>query len=497
MVLASDTNQVQLAIGLESTWGTQAVSGTTSEWNILRYSGSPKFGMSSRHISSKEINSNRNVTDSILVDKDVGGDVNFELSFMTLDSVIEGALFSDWTLAGRVKNAASDTPISSVADTEIITCGTHSFVVGSLVMLTGFTTSSNNTTAPTRVTAADETTITVIQAMATEAAAIPIGACIQEVGLEGVAGDITALVTDFSINSTTIDFTTFPIAAGDWILIDQFATAACNGWARVSSIAAKKIVLDRYPTGFTTDDGSGKTIRIYFGDKITNGITAKSYTIEQKFIDHTPDDFAIHTGCKINTLNFDITQADIVKGSWSVIGKSTSYSSSSASGASPVAAPTYGVYNSSSDVGSISYHTSGAETEWGTPNYILKASVALNNNLRKQTAVANIGAVGVGLGKCDVSGSIQTYFGDTTVLNLLTADTSLGLKFQFQDNANITSSGVGQHAFLIDLPKVKLSGGAPDVSGVDADVTVEMPFIACMHGTLAYTIKIQQFHYIP
>ena len=489
MALNSDTNQVQLSMGEETTWGTQ-VADTTSLWTVQRYTGSPGFGLTNRYTQSKEIVATRDIADNILVDKDVAGTVNFELSFRSLDMVLEGALFNDWTQTGLVVNTSSDSPISDVADTEIITCGSHSFVVGSLVMLSGFTTAANNTTAPTRVTAADDTTITVTQALTTEGSAIPVGATIREVGFEGASGDIAASATGPSLTSSTLDFTTFPIAVGDWIKIggsgsesvNKFATAACNGWARVSAITAHAITLDRYPTGFTTDAGSSKCIQVFFGDKITNSTTAKSYSIEQKFDDHSTDDYGVHLGCKINTLNFEINQADIVKGSWTVIGKGSTYGTIKAV-TTPTAAPTNDVLSATDDIGSIKLDN----TEVATPNYILKASISINNNLRKQTAVANLGAVGVGAGRCAISGTLQTYFGDTTILAYVTGNTDKGIAFVFEDEDN--------HAFVIDIPRINLSGGAPDVSGIDADVTVDMPFTASKHPTLGYSIKIQQFHY--
>ena len=117
-----------------------------------------------------------------------------------------------------------------------------------------------------------------------------------------------------------------------------------------------------------------------------------------------------------------------------------------------------------------------------------KASVNISNNLRKQTAVGSIGAIGIGAGRCDVTGSLNTYFGDMDLLSLSYNVTEVSFDIRFED--------ADDHVFLIDIPKIKFTGGVPDVSGTDADVVVDMPFQAMMHTTLLYTIRIQQFHYV-
>jgi hypothetical protein len=52
----------------------------------------------------------------------------------------------------------------------------------------------------------------------------------------------------------------------------------------------------------------------------------------------------------------------------------------------------------------------------------------INNNLRRQTAVGSLGAVGIGNGEFVVSGSLNSYFGDKTVLDKITNNTLTSLR---------------------------------------------------------------------
>lgn len=223
-----------------------------------------------------------------------------KMMIMSLASVLDAdgasVAYNTTVTPGLITNAILDSPISSVLDTKVITCGitgvSDDLPINGLVMLSDFTTATNNTTVPTKITNSDATSITVEMNLVTEAADIPIGATIRLVGIEGATGDITTDVTGgvYSLLSTLLDFTLFPIVAGDWIqigdteIVNQFDTATCNGWCRVASVAAHKIVFNRYPLGFVSDFGTGKKIHILFGNDIT--------TEEPAFVP-TTDDFIV------------------------------------------------------------------------------------------------------------------------------------------------------------------------------------------------------------
>ena len=46
----------------------------------------------------------------------------------------------------------------------------------------------------------------------------------------------------------------------------------------------------------------------------------------------------------------------------------------------------------------------------------MSASFNINNNLRAQKAIGALGAIGVGNGEFTVTGKLQTYFGDASII---------------------------------------------------------------------------------
>lgn len=88
----ADTSSTRLAYLAEAAENTIP---STPTWLNLRYT-SETLNYLKRTVSSEEIVSHRNVTDMIDVGYGVGGDIGFELSYGTLDSLLEGVLFSTW-----------------------------------------------------------------------------------------------------------------------------------------------------------------------------------------------------------------------------------------------------------------------------------------------------------------------------------------------------------------------------------------------------------------
>jgi hypothetical protein len=108
--------------------------------------------------------------------------------------------------------------------------------------------------------------------------------------------------------STTLDFTTIPgIAAGKWLKIDSttsgfgFATAANNTYIRCHGRGAHmRSLATTFRLAGRVDNGSGKTIRVYFGDQVKNGTTQIGQSIEKGFPrpDHTDLHPAAWHGCE-------------------------------------------------------------------------------------------------------------------------------------------------------------------------------------------------------
>lgn len=475
----TDSNLVRLTRITEVTYGTTPAG----EMTKVRVTGiTLKYDIN--NIRSEEIRSDRLTPDLIQVGARVNGGFGFELSYGAFDEEIESAMFSTWQVMPVLLNLTSDSTITAVtdsSDTFTVASGGASFKLGHMVRTSGFTNSANN--GFFRVASSTGTTVVVGGTPTlTDEAAPPAGARIKVVGFQGASGDITA--TSTGLGSTSLDFTTLGLAVGQWIKIggstsgEKFATAALNGFARITAIAATALTLDNLPTGWTTDAGSSKTITVYTSDYIRIGTTAKSFSYEEGFLGQAVPTYAVSSGMIVNSMALNIEAGAIVTGTFDFLGKVESVSTTSLD-STPTEAPTNDVMNAVNNVARIS--EGGAAIT--SPNYAKRLNFTLNNNLRERMAIGTLGLVSIGVGDADVTGSVMTYFGDSTLYSKYTAGTATSIF------TVVTNSG---KANVFSFPKVKFEQGDKPASARNQDVMVELPFRA-LRDSNGHQFQIDRF----
>lgn len=482
----SDTNRVAVGIVEETVRGTTPATPSIQSLRIT----SAGLAFNPTTVVSEEIRSDRQITDLILVGAEASGDIGTELSFGAADLLFEGAMFSDWVEKPNKVNVTADSSITdagTVADTYDVDADGATFVDGLLVKASGFTNSANNQTF--KVVSQTATTVVGSGLSLVVETAPPVGATLRVVGFEGAADDIDAVAN--GLQSTSLDFTTLGLVPGEWVLIggtaagQKFTNTALNGWARVSpsvAITATNIVFDILPDNWTTETSSGsKTLQVWVGDYLRNGTTEKFYTVERRFLDHSPVTIEYFRGMSVNTLETSLTSQAIVTQTAGFLGTASEITETRFPGAVDVAASTNDVMNTSSNVARII--EGGVEVQ--SPNFVLEAGFNINNNLRALNAIGSIGAVDVGTGEFSVTGSLNTYFGDKSVAEKVINNTESG----FVSVVNKT----GQ-AIVFDAPRIKFSTGAPEVAGKNQDVVVNLEYQAIRHATLGYTLNIGRFH---
>ncbi|MCK1322151.1 hypothetical protein IVA94_14870 [Bradyrhizobium sp. 156] len=486
------TNRVALAKVRETTFG---VTPTSPAFKAIRQTSSG-LNANPKTVITSEIRSDRQVTDLILVGEDAGGPVGGELAFSVADDDLEEALQGTWSNSPSITVAVADTEISDVTTTTItVSAGGTAFVAGMLTLTQALPTAANNKLA--RVNSSTATSIVYPAATFSADAVIPVGASVRQVGFQGASADIAAVTSGGNgLTSTVLDFTTLGMVPGEWIKVGDgdttncsFATAADNGFCRISLVAAHKITFDRVPTGWVADAGTGKTISIFTGDFLTNGSTKRSNTIERQYLDHSPVTYEYMRGMTLNTLQVEAKQQAIATYTKNYIGRDAVLPSPMVrvSGATDVAAPTYGVLNTSSNVGRIGFDGS---TITG-PNFVMSAQFTINNNIRAQQAIGSIGAVGTGNGEFTVTGQLETYFGDPTIYQKVINNTLTSFDLR------VGRSDGNRESLLVDFPSIKLSSGSPAVSGKNQDVMIQAGFQAIMDATRLYTVSVGRFWYLP
>lgn len=165
MALAS-SNRAQLRWIKESVFG---VTPTTGNPNDLRMTGeSLAFAISTD--TSKEIRSDRQVTDLVQTSASASGDINYEFSYAEYDPLIAAVMQNDWTVFGTngvgVAIPTSATFAANTLTAGAATTGTSDFTnlqPGQWVKISGSTIPGQNIWAQVSLTVAPTTTVLTFQ----------------------------------------------------------------------------------------------------------------------------------------------------------------------------------------------------------------------------------------------------------------------------------------------------------------------------------------------
>lgn len=399
MPLAS-SNRAQLRLIKETTFGVIPVAGNP---NNLRMTGeSLSFGITTD--TSKEIRSDRQVTDLIQTGASASGDVNFELSYDEYDDLIEAVLQSAFVPYG--------------------TAGVSAVV-------------------PTSATFA--------------------------------ASTLTAGAATSGVNVFTA------LAAGQWVKISGSTIPGQNIWAQVSlSVAPTATVLTFQGTPFTGLLGNGGAAVTVSSSRIMNGVTLNSYTIERAVTDTTPAQFFAYRGMCASKLSLKFAAGSVVGGSFSFMGKDAKRQDTTTQlPGTPIASKAFDVVNAVSGVSNV---MEGGAVLAGT--YIKSVDLSIDNSLRAQTAIGSLGAVGVGTGTLQVSGTMEVYLADGTMYDKFINNTASSLSLRATDGAG--------NGYVITLPKLKYGDAKINAGSIDQDIMLSMPFTAIMDPTTSKTIIIDR-----
>ena len=285
------------------------------------------------------------------------------------------------------------------------------------------------------------------------------------------ATTVDAASGDNSFNDSASGFS---FTANEWIFVSGFVDPANNGWFKLTSATTAKLVV----TGGTlVTEAVGPTIDIDQAEKIKAGTTFRSFVIERVYADLSSE-FSVFNGMAIDTFSLAIASDQIITGSFGFIGKAAVSPSPSATAGtgSNTAAGTNSVMNGIDDVSVVLE---------GQSSYPITAfSMSLNNNLRARLQVATLGAISIGVGTIDLTGSIQAYFDSPAVMDKYLANTASSLAIGFLDSAG--------NRYVIDMPQVKFTSGQRVAGGINTDVIADLNFTAYRHAASDTTLSIHR-----
>lgn len=483
----SDSNRVRVSYVEEVTLGTTPTINAATPMRTARITGET-LAANISNVVSNEIRADRMVPDLIQASQQNSGDVNFELSFPLartfLDQMIGGAMFNAWSMLPYKNNVVADTELANVAaGTGIYTidAGGATFLAGHIVQASGFTAPANNGVFD--VSANTATTVTTSNAASVVDATPAAGATLQVVGFKFASGDLVA--TASGLTCTTANFLNIGLTVGRWIKIGGtgaafgFATTANNGFARITAVTANAITLDNLPVGYGVDAGTGKTVKIWFGDTLINGVTKRSFTVEKGFLDLGI--YMAYKGMVVSQLSLSLNAQQIVTGGMSFLG--TTATSGGATLGAPVAASNEDILSSMASVARLAE----AGASLAPTSFAQAMTLQINNNLRAQSGIGQLGLIGIGAGRCDVSGSLNTYFQTSAQYDKYIAGTPTNLNFR-----TFTPGGC---ALIATLPNVEFESGGPTAPGGNQDVFAQFAFRAKFDPLTNSQLAFDRFAY--
>jgi len=265
--------------------------------------------------------------------------------------------------------------------------------------------------------------------------------------------------------------------ANQWIKVAGFATAANNGYSKVASADGTNITVT-HKTLADEADKSGVTITqgAYVNDEADPAdITQHSFSIERSHSD-LASVFEYFTGMMVATMSHELTANGIVTGGIEFLGKRMYTDTSTQGDGSNTAATTTGVMNGIDDVTGVFENATSFDITGLTWN--------VNNNLRERLQVGTLGAVSVGEGKFQASGTFAAYFANNTTIAKYLAWTSTELAFIYEKSGN---------GYVFEWPTVKLRAAPANSTAENTDIVANFEWAAMEDATEGITMKVARF----
>ena len=271
----------------------------------------------------------------------------------------------------------------------------------------------------------------------------------------------------------TGDYGVTPTNSAAWQAI-RYTSETLSGTpntATSSEIRADRMIADQIKTGLTvggdisfelssgTFDNLLEAIMCdtWTSDVLNIGTNDKSFSIEKHMQDI--DKYITYTGMRASSMELSFSYGEMVTGKFSFMGNGVDTPAASLVGTGSILPPTTtGILNSTSDVTGILIN---GVAIGGIS--IKSISLTVDNQYRAIEAIGSDAPVNASKGTANITGSMEAY---------LSAES-----FDF-------------YGRVLNLPRVKLSGEAPQSGGLDQDVMITVDFTALIDSATSTSLRI-------
>jgi len=284
---------------------------------------------------------------------------------------------------------------------------------------------------------------------------------------------------------------------GEWIRITGMSKAGNNGIFKIKTKVSSQDIYLEGATAEYLEDETDTTATAERLAQIVNGVAQSSYTIERIYEDITSGDSgrcASYGGMMIDTMNITVAPESIITGSFGWIGKSeTSLDTETEAVGQHDAANANDPMNSIDNVPKVMEGAKiGDDTGTNVFEYtgyvtsnVTGFSITTGNNLRTRMEIGTLGAVSIGSGVCNVSGTITKYYANKNMMEKY-------LDFTESSLAIITQDTDG-NAYVFDFPSVKFTSGQRVAGGQNQDIIADMAWEALMNPVEGITMRIAKY----
>lgn len=211
-------------------------------------------------------------------------------------------------------------------------------------------------------------------------------------------------------------------------------------------------------------------------DSLVNGVVRRSFSLFRNFkdVDSSKLPYFTYVGCEYNTMTLSISTEAIVTVNFGIVGANQLEPSATVpTGATFVDPLTTEPMDS----------FSGSIKEGGVESAVVtEVELSIENGIAPRYVVGSKKSIKQSIGKFKVSGTLTAYFEDATLIGKYLREEASSLEITVTD-------GMPDNQYTFLLPKIKFTGGQPDVGG-EGPITLSMPFTASYDPSILGTLKI-------
>jgi hypothetical protein len=260
-------------------------------------------------------------------------------------------------------------------------------------------------------------------------------------------------------------------SAGAWLRVRGSAGGANDGYGKIVSVSAGAIELAGIDF---VDEDAGASVTLTQGGALVNGVTPVSFSFEKHYADLGAE-YLLLCGLAVDALEVELDTRRPVTGRFTFAGQQEQARTSSAGSGYDTPA-THGPFTAAGVVAVLADGQSCAAT---------RVSLRVENGVRQRLDLGSLAPSAMTLGSLSVTGQLQAYFASAALLDKHRDFTAAQLAVVLEDAAG--------NALVVDLPRVRFTGGRAVAGGRDGDVLAEMPFTACRHPDEGVTVRLARF----